>query len=251
VAQERMANSVQRKQLIARKHEQSLIRRIVLIVILTFGIIAVLLMYAIPAMVKIADVWETTRDSDVPTGPDEDISIPLSRPSFQSLPYNATNSSEFILKGYAPSGTTVFLRFNNQDSGTAVADNSGSFTISNITLSEGDNSFVVYAKDTKGKKSEESEPLNLKLDTRPPTLEISGPNYGDTFGGSQNVIDVKGKTSEATQMYVNEGWVIMNADGSFSHKFQLQPGENTLTMYAKDDAGNKSAEVIRKVTYNP
>jgi hypothetical protein len=246
-----MANSFTRKQLLAKKQEQVLIRRIALIVILTFGFIGVLAYYAIPAMVNIADAWETARNSNVVANKGDNNTIPLTRPSFQSLPYTATNSAEFVLKGYSKAGTTVFLDINSKDSGSVITDNSGMFTFGDITLNDGVNTFIAYSKDTDGRKSANTEPFVLTLDTRAPTLDITGPNYGDTFSGSQNYAEIKGTTSEATQMYVNDSWVIMNPDGSFAYKYQLKPGENTLTMYAKDDAGNKSVEVIRKVTYNP
>lgn len=203
-------------------------------------------------MVNIADAWDTAKNANVAKSSNNDLQIPLTRPNFQSLPSNATNSADFVIKGYSQAGTTVYLKINTRESGSVVTDSSGTFTFGNIVLNEGDNRFVAYAKDASGRKSDETEPFILNLDTRAPTLEITSPNSGETLGGAEKkVLEVQGKTSEATQMYVNDSWVIMNPDGTFNYKVQLQPGENTLTMFAKDDAGNKSVDVVRKVTYNP
>jgi hypothetical protein len=241
-----------RKELLARKHEEALIKRIVIIALFSFGLIALVFYYAIPTMVKIADIWETTRNSGTANVDDPGAGIPLSRPYFdQSIP-TATNSANFVLRGNSVAGVSIHATQNGRDLPEVVADSSGGFIISSLSLSEGANVFTVYAQDTRGKKSEVSQELKVSLDTRAPKLEVSSPNNGDTMSGARGgLISVKGKTDEATQMYVNGGWVILNADGTFDHKIQLAPGENTLTMYAADDSGNKSVEIVRKVTYNP
>lgn len=241
-----------KKDLLARKHEQALIRRIAIISVFCLAGIVLVIYFAIPAMVKIADVWDTTRNSNVPNKTNTDLTIPLQRPSFNSLPFDATNSATLTITGRAEPGLSVQLTFNGTETPSVIADNSGSFTFANVTMQEGSNSFSAYTKDSNGRKSLSTSVYTVFLDTRAPKLDVSNPNNGDTFGGaSQTIVEVKGKTDEATEVYINGSRGILNADGSFSQKVQLQPGENILTMYAKDDAGNKSVDVSRKITYNP
>ncbi|MDQ3238951.1 MAG: Ig-like domain-containing protein [bacterium] len=247
-----MAQSLKRKQMLAKELEGFLIKRIVFIVIITFIILGSLIFYGIPALVTFVDAWDTAKNSNVKKSNSNELVAPLSRPSFQSLPNSATNSADIVLKGFASAGSTVHLKINGVDFGNVVADNSGAFTYSKITLKEGDNTIIAFASDAGGRKSEESNAATIKFDTRPPTLDVTSPNPNEVFSGSgKNIIEIKGKTSEATQMYVNESWVILNSDGSFSYSYQIQPGESSLIMFAMDDAGNRSVQVERKVTFNP
>ncbi len=241
-----------RKELLARKHEEALIKRIVIITVTSFVLIGLVFYYAIPTMVKIADIWETTRNSDTANVDNGDSNVPLSRPYFdQSIP-TATNSAEFAITGSAPAGKTVHLVMNGAERPTTVADSSGVFTFAGIQLQEGANVFTAYSQDERERKSDKTGELRIDLDTRSPKLDVTGPNDGETFSGARaSVITLRGKTDEADEMYVNGGWIILKADGTFEHVYQLSQGENILTMYAKDKAGNKSVDVVRKVTYNP
>jgi hypothetical protein len=241
-----------KKALLAKKHEQALVKKIAVILVFCMAGIILVIYFAIPAMVKIADVWDTTRNSNVPNNSVNGIDIPLQRPTFNSLPFDATNSATLTISGRAEPGLAVHLIFNGTEKTNVVADNQGSFTFANIGMNEGINSFSGYSQNDKGKKSSPTQTYTVTLDTSVPKIEVSSPNAGDTFGGaSQSVVEVKGKTDEATEVYINGSRGILNADGSFSQKVQLQGGENTLTLYAKDNAGNKSVDVSRKVTYNP
>jgi hypothetical protein len=244
--------SMTRKELLAKKHEEALIKRIVLISVFCIGAMALVFFYAIPTMVKIADIWDNTRNADKPNVNDVNASIPLVRPQFDNDQNRATNSAEFAINGSAPAGKTVHLMMNGAERPTTVADSSGVFTFSGIQLQEGSNVFVAYSQDERERKSDKTAELRIDLDTRSPKLDVTSPNDGETFGGARaSVITLRGKTDEADEMYVNGGWIILKADGTFEHVYQLSPGENILTMYAKDKAGNKSVDVVRKVTYNP
>jgi bacillopeptidase F len=203
-------------------------------------------------MVKIADVWDTTRNSSKPGTRAANSSLPLDRPAFNALPSDATNTASVTVSGRSHAGLTVHLKLNGKEIQNAVVDNSGNFTFTNITLSEGQNTFIAFAQDTQNRKSADSSVLSITLDTKPPRIQLTSPGENATYsGGNQQIITVSGKTDEATEMYVNSGWVILKPDGSFETRIQLQPGENTITAYASDDAGNKSVDVVRKVTYNP
>jgi bacillopeptidase F len=244
-------NTVPRKELLARKHEQALVRRIVLIAIVCLTLVLLFIYFAIPAMVKIADVWETTRNASKPGVESSSLDIPLDPPQFNALPTDATNTPSVTVSGRAQAGLAVHLKFNGKDVQNIVADNSGNFTFGDMKLSEGKNTFIAYVQDSRGRKSVDSGSLSIILDTKAPRVQITSPSDGQVFGSGQQIISVSGKADEATQMYVNGSLAILKSDGSFDTRVFLQPGENTITMYATDDAGNKSVDVARKVTYNP
>ncbi len=241
-----------KKALLAKKHEQALVKKIVIISVFCFAGVILVIYFAIPAMVKIADVWDTTRNSNVPNNSANGLDLPLQKPTFNSLPFDATSSASLTLTGRAEPGLTVHLIVNTAEKANVIADNQGSFTFANVGLVAGTNSFSGYTQNNTGKKSALTTSYTVTVDTSIPKIEALAPNSGDIFSGaSQAVIEVKGKTDEATEVYINGSRGILNADGTFAQKVQLQPGENTLTMYAMDGAGNKSVDVSRKVNYNP
>jgi len=241
-----------RRELLAKKHETALIWRIILFSFFSFALLALVFYYAIPIMVKIADLWETARSSHEAVIPDMSNAVPIPRPQFEVPDRFATNSAQFVLKGTAQAGLTVHVVFNGQKASSVVADSSGVFTVGDIMLRDGVNTFVAYAQDAYGRKSAETHPLEVTFDTIAPKLDVVSPLDDAVFRGFRaNIITVSGKTDGATQMYVNGSWIILQRDGTFSQPYQLSPGENILTFYALDDAGNRSVEVTRKVTYFP
>jgi hypothetical protein len=223
-----------------------------LIVAVIVALILGMIYFAIPAMVQIADVWETTRNSGKSGVESSTLNIPLDVPRLDAFAGKATSNANVTISGRAQAGLTIQLKVNGKDLSPVVADNNGTFTFNDVKLSEGVNTFKAWAQDSKGRKSEESPEMQLVMDTKAPRVQINEPYDGQTFGGAQQLnVTVKGKADEATQVYVNESWAMMKADGTFETRLQLQPGQNTITVYAKDDAENKSPEVVRRVNYNP
>ncbi len=120
-------------------------------------------------------------------------------------------------------------------------------------LADGQHTIKVDASDFDGNAAAQKT-VTFKVDTVPPTLNITSPAEGLVTNTSSVV--VSGKTNDATSSPVrltvklNGGSaesVEVSGDGSFTKSLTLASGRNTITVVATDSAG-KSTTVVRNVT---
>jgi cytoskeletal protein RodZ len=76
-----------------------------------------------------------------------------------------------------------------------------------------------------------AEPVSQGL-----TLEVIEPKENTTYSSSS--IRVSGKTSAYAEVYVNDTQTKADGTGNFSVNYNLDEGENLLTIVANDQAGN-------------
>lgn len=142
------------------------------------------------------------------------------------------------------------------DGGAAISD----FTKTAVTggyqctytpttaLADGAHTITVNAADNDGNLADVAT-VNIKVDTVPPTLNLTSPTDG--LITNQSTVTVAGTTNDVTSspvtLTVNGETVTVNADGSFSTTVSLTEGENVITVVATDAAG-KSSTVTRTVT---
>lgn len=94
-----------------------------------------------------------------------------------------------------------------------------------------------------------SRPVEFYIDrdVTPPFLLVNEPeNEASVY---QSTVIVSGDAEAEVVILVNQDSVSIAPDGSFSHRYQLRPGKNTLIIQAMDKAGNVS-ETERIVYYN-
>jgi hypothetical protein len=237
-----------RKEALHKQREKALIARIALLSVLSVGIIYILIVYGIPAMVGIADAWLQIRDSEEGTKSEQQII--LSAPSLPPPENDFTNKKEYSVSGTSESGSKVVLTVNNSVFGEVITTGDGVFSFDNVPLQEGKNVYFVYRTDDLGNKSADSAKREIVLDTQTPNIEVKSPFTGQSFKGqSQRVVEVTGTTTGADSVLVNDNFVILSGDGSFSYRYPLSPGENAIKIKAKDNAGNESVEVTRTVRW--
>lgn len=120
-------------------------------------------------------------------------------------------------------------------------------------LSDGSHTIKVDASDFDGNVAEQKT-VTFKIDTIPPTLNISSPTAN--LITNNKAVTVSGTTNDATSSPVsvtvklNSGTaeaVTVASNGTFSKALTLTEGNNTITIVAKDSAG-KSTTVTRTVT---
>lgn len=119
-------------------------------------------------------------------------------------------------------------------------------------LADGSHTIKVDASDYDGNAAS-TRSITFKIDTVPPTLNISSPVDGLVTNTAS--LNVKGVTNDATSSPVtvtiklNNGTaesVTVESDGSFNKVLTLANGTNTITITATDSAG-KSTTVTRTV----
>lgn len=120
-------------------------------------------------------------------------------------------------------------------------------------LGDGEHTVAINAADNDG-NSATAKSTTFRIDTVPPTLNISAPAEGLITAVSS--LAVKGSTNDATSSPVSisitlngadQGAVTVGSDGSFSKTITLAEGENTIVITATDSAG-KVTSITRTVT---
>lgn len=151
------------------------------------------------------------------------------------------------------------------DGGTAITNTSPGMVVTSVTggydctytpqtaLSDGNHTITVDIQDNDGNSAVQASRA-FKVDTTPPTLNITTPSESTTYRNNANVTIV-GVTNDAISSPVtvtvklNSGTataVTVDGSGNFSKTLTLVEGSNTVLVTATDSAG-KSSQVTRTI----
>lgn len=115
------------------------------------------------------------------------------------------------------------------------------FTLTDLQLSEGNNSITIEATDLAGNKGRAT--LSVTLDTVAPQLSVIGPADGALLNNGQ--ITFGGSATEPVVSVLINGIIAQPAaDGGYTLPVTLAEGSNTLTVTATDRAGNRTTSSI-------
>lgn len=233
-----------RKSRLTRKEETRSIRKAILYGGLTFILALGLVFLGIPILIKMAVFLGNLRSSSLPVETKDTLppSPPVLKPS-----YKATNSAEIDIQGFAEPGSLVKIFLTGVSQKEIISSQDGSFSFANLRLTLGKNEIHTIAIDEAGNTSQESGKLTIFYDTTAPELEILEPPDGETFFGTKDKVDVKGKTGEETTVYINDHLVVVDREGNFQYPIALKEGENLIKVLALDEAGN---ETTKEITVN-
>lgn len=177
-----------------------------------------------------------------------------SNPEFVAPPvlnstFTATNSAQVAITGSARANNKVVLYLNDNVINQKNADNNGSFSFSNITLTKENNNIKAKIIAENNQQSDFSNILYIEYNNKAPALSINTPTDGQTFSKDNDTVTVTGKTDPGVKVTVNGLWAIVDENGKYSYNFHLQNGENVLKIIATNDAGN-TTEQDEKVMYS-
>jgi len=230
--------------LLSKRESKRNIRQAVFFSFLTLALAALVFIYGIPAVIKMAVFVGNLRSSTTPV--ESNDNIPPSPPIFKTLP-EATNSVKINLYGFAESGSNVKIYLTGQSVNDVIADNDGNFSLDNLELTLGRNEITAMAVDNAGNKSRESEKLVIWYDNQPPELEITQPADQTTITNETGKVEILGKTETEADLSINEHFVVIDNNGNFKYTFPLSQGENLINVVATDRAGNQT---IKSLTLN-
>lgn len=227
--------------------EKRNVKKAAWLVIITMGIIAALVMWGVPLLVRVAVILGDLNASRRPISKTD--LIPPPAPTLL-LPYEATNSATLTVKGWSEPGSTVYLTVNSEVVGSVLASEAGNFELFDVGLSTGQNDIVAVAVDQAGNKSLESVPARLGYYHGEPELEIESPVTGQTITGGEKEVEIKGTTGAGSRLTVNDRLVVVAPDGRFNYRHALNEGENVVVIKARDGAGNEARRELT-ITYTP
>jgi len=143
------------------------------------------------------------------------------------------NGSPVLVRIRSEIGTVVTIN------GAGAENPNGNATMS-VNLSEGQNEIVVTAQDPAGNRN--AVVLRLTLDTTPPALSVGSPENGSLLANT--TVTVTGTIEAGCKLFVQGKAAAVNGN-SFSYGWNLVEGENALTLYAEDAAGNRNYATLK------
>lgn len=153
-----------------------------------------------------------------------------------------TKDSEIIVEGEASPQTNIKLLNNGEEIGVTETGEDGKFTFS-TELTEGENEFTAITL-VNGEKTTESESVMVILDTEKPNVTITSPKDGDKTNRETTIVEGTVSDNYLDAVQVNGQKVAVAEDGTWSKRILLDEGENTITVVAKDRAGNNVKKEI-------
>lgn len=219
-------------------------RRLITAVFGSVGLLVFLGIFGVKILINFSLLADRMRGGS----PVEKSQALLLPPFLNPLP-EATKSADLRISGQGTPGKTLVLYLNENEAKKLTIPESGEFTISELIFLEGENVLSAKLVDESGNVSVLSNVVTTTIKNTPPILEISTPANNENVTGDSPKITVTGKTQEDTSVSINDRFVVVKSDGSFTHTVTLSEGENHLRITATDNAGN-SITAERLVTYS-
>jgi len=157
---------------------------------------------------------------------------------------------ELKLNGRVPAfamvaGRNVAVKLNGVVTAIVPPDAAGAFAAA-VTLKDGPNAIELAL--ISGTDVVANSAYTVVLDRQPPTLAVTRPANGDSVEAP--TVSVQGKAETGATISVNDRMVIPAPDGSFSDSFTASAGPLTITVVARDRAGNETT-VKNQITVKP
>lgn len=230
---------------LVKRTKRKFFSTIIIILFLIFAAFHWLLPNVIGGVGTVRDVLKPVKQTDNPTTVGDVLAPPV-----LFIPFEATNSAQIDIKGYATANSRVKIYLDDELKDTVSVDSNGNFVAKNMSLVLGKNNVYGKTIDEKNTESLPSKNVVVVFDNEKPTLEISQPEDGKTIGGGDKKVTVSGKADPDIPVLINSSRVITSSDGKFSTTISLNDGDNTISIKAVDNASN-STEIVRHVIYNP
>ncbi|MDD5415833.1 MAG: hypothetical protein PHE48_02370 [Candidatus Daviesbacteria bacterium] len=230
---------------LARKSRRNFIVTLVIIIFLIYATLNWVLPYFIGSVGVIKNIIKPPQALTPKSAQNASLAPPV-----LNIPFEATNSAQIDIQGFASPGSRVRLYIDGESLQTVDVSSEGSFTFANVTLYLGINNIYGTTLDEQEKESLPSKTIKLIYDSEKPSLIVSEPEDNKKIQGGDRKVKVSGKTEPGAKVFVNNTQAIVNGDGSFTIDQSLNDGDNTISIKAQDSALNQS-EVQRIINYSP
>lgn len=230
---------------LSRLEEQKQTRRLILALGGIVAIIAFVILFGVKALISFSLLVDQIRGSS-PAAPAQNQTILL--PPTLDPPPSATNTATINVTGKGIADLTVIIYLNGSQYNKITVSEDGNFLVRDVPLAEGSNSISAKHTDDKGKLSDLSNVVSVVYGNKPPKLEITTPEDNAKVSGETNTVNVQGSTDENVTVTINDRFVVIKSDNTFSYDYPLNHGDNILKIVATDAAGNK-ATIERRVSY--
>ena len=172
-------------------------------------------------------------------------------PILEGIP-DFTKTNELAIAGRIPTfavaaGRQIAVALNGRNVGTYPVSTDGRFGGAPITLQDGTN--TVTATLVEGTTEVASTSHTVVVKRTPPALSITRPKAGDTVEGPDVIVE--GKTDAGSDVTVSDRAVRPNPDGTFTERISAPVGPLSLTILARDKAGNETKTQLSLTVKQP
>lgn len=227
-----------------RKEDEEITKKTVLMGGITVAVFILLLLFGLPLLVKLSVLLGNNRNDRGEVV--EKLLPPL--PPRLTATFEATNSAQLTVSGVAEPNVEIELFKNDVSMGKDNTDEKGLFSFSKIELEKGGNTFTAIAAKEKEGKSELSKSMTVIYEDTPPILEITNPSEEKLTVDNPD-FDIIGKSDPEVSVTVNGKIAIVDSEGNFKLKIQLNTGKNDIEVEAKSQAGNEARKRV-EITFD-
>ncbi|MDD4026964.1 MAG: hypothetical protein PHO75_02110 [Candidatus Shapirobacteria bacterium] len=227
-----------------RKKEEQITKKTIFLGFLTVLIFGLIIIFGLPFLINFSIFLGNSKNKKEVIN--ENILPPMAPRLI--IPFEATSSSKIKINGFAEAGSVVELLKNEESVGKVDTNESGDFSFEQIELSEGENSFSAVAIKDENGSSENSSEIVVILDNKQPELILTNPKEDNLKVDSAD-FDIIGKSEKGVSVSVNGRIAVVDNDGNFKIKMQLNAGKNDIEVVVKDSALNETRKKI-SITYD-
>lgn len=229
---------------LSRKNEETITKKTIFLGFLTISFAIFIVVFGLPFLIKFSVFLGETKKNEA------DLTEKTLAPLAPRLviPFEATNSGEVDVNGFAEVGVIVELFNNGLSLGDTEVNNEGDFIFEDISLYEGENSFTAIASSEETGIGEESLPSDILFDNEAPEITMTNPSEKNLTIDYPD-FDIIGETENGASVSVNGKLALVLNSGEFKIKIQLSTGKNDIEIIARDNAGNESKKKI-SITYS-
>ena len=229
-----------RRSRLEKKSEEEITKKTIFLGIFTVIVIILILTFGLPLLIKFSVFLGDAKRGNT-SELKESVLPPL--PPRIILPFEATNSSKVDVKGLAEKNLMIELLKNDVSIGKVAANDVGEFSFSDISLDQGESVFTAIAINDSGVSSEPSKEVKLKFSDKKPTLSMLNPTE-DSLKVSSSDFDVIGQSDKGVSVTVNGSVAMVDENGKFKIKLQLNTGNNQVEIIVRDVAGNETRKTL-------
>lgn len=230
-----------------RRMEKNSKRNLVITGLVGVLVLFFLITWGLPAIIGGLSVFNVFKPKEEVKSVLEDPAI---APPVLNIPYEATNSAEIRISGYATADSKVEIYIDDELKTVAETSLDGDFKTDPIELSMGTNNIYGKTVESEDRKSLASKTIRVIYNNEKPKLEISEPGDGTKIKGGDKKVKVSGNTNPDSFVTVNGFAVIVNNEGNFTTSISINDGENKILVVATNPVGN-STQAERTITYDP
>jgi len=227
-----------------RKQDEEITKKTILLGGLTVLIFILVLVFGLPLLIKLS----VTLGNSKSTNKDNEEKLLPPLPPRLIVNLEATNSAKFSIYGVAEPNVEVELLKDDLSLGKEMVDEKGSFSFPEITLDKGVNTFTAVALKEKEGRSELSKAVTVVYDDLAPKFEMLNP-VEDKLSVDYSDFDIIGKSDVGVSVMVNGKLAVVDDEGGFKLKIQLNSGKNNIEIVVRDPAGNETKKTI-EITYD-